>query len=98
MRNFLILTAIGCSSLPLIDAGSFKWNTKKGQNLEWTPALETPTAGFHESLVAIDPAPTSPPELRRADGKLAAKRTTAEDPNVCGYVDGDASTYVGEDD
>lgn len=97
MKKLLTIAAIGCS-FPLIEAGSFKWNTKKGHSLEWTPPRETPTAGFHQPLNAMDPVPTSPPELRRNDARLAAKRTTAEDPNVCGYLDGYAGTYSREDD
>lgn len=97
MRKFLTITAIGCS-FTLIEAGSFKWNAGKGNNLDWTPALETPTAGFHQPLTAMDPVPTSPPELRRNDAKLAARRTTAEDPNVCGYIDGYAGMHSREDD
>lgn len=94
MRKFLSITAAGCCALSLTEAGSFKWHTNKAHDLEWTPAQETPPAGSHQPLAAAHPAPTSPAELRKkdSDARLAAKRTTANDPNVCGYVNGQAGT------
>lgn len=96
MRKSLFVT-VGCCSMPLVQAGSFKWNTNKAYNHEWAPARETLAAGHHQPLgTSMPPVPTSQAELRKKDTwRLAgAKRITDEDPMVCGYVSGYLGTHL----
>lgn len=87
MRKVLSATAIGCCSLRLVEAGSFKWNANKARDdLDWTPARATPTAGYHQPASMLpNPEPTTPPVRRRRD--------TSDANSVCGYFSGIACMF-----
>ncbi|KAJ4388782.1 hypothetical protein N0V93_006242 [Gnomoniopsis smithogilvyi] len=92
MRPFFQLAAIGCS-LPLIEAGSFKWNGNQARDVgEYIPAHET-GIGRNIQTLAMGPAPTSPAQLRKErSGSFAQRRDTDDPPgSVCGYLEGSSA-------
>lgn len=89
MKRIFEVLAIGCS-LPLIEAGSFKWNGNQGRNVgEYIPAQET-GIGRNIQTLAMGPEPTSPAQLRKERSGLFADRRDTDDPpaSVCGYLEG----------
>ncbi|KAF3770714.1 hypothetical protein M406DRAFT_354539 [Cryphonectria parasitica EP155] len=91
MKRSYQLAALGCS-LPLVNAGSFVWNSGTGHDLEgYAPAQQT--AGLEDKQmvpVPAVPAPTSPPELRRSP---LGKRASSVPGSVCGYMSHDICQY-----
>lgn len=90
MKPIFSLAAMGCS-LPLIEAGGFKWNANKAHDLGgYTPAHETGDLQMQlQPVTAANPEPTSPPELKRSKVQLAERRDSSVPGSVCGYMSHD---------
>lgn len=95
MKELLRLAVVGCS-LPLIEAGGFKWNSNKAHDLGGhVPAQETGDLNMQLQPETAHPEPTSPPELRRSKMELA-RRAASVPGSVCGYMSHDLgkATYI----
>lgn len=91
MKVLLRLASVGCS-LPLINAGWFKWNSNSAHDVSaYVPAHETGNLRMHLQPTTADPEPTSPPELKRSKVQVAERRDTAVPGSVCGYISNDLS-------
>lgn len=99
MKRVFEVLAIGCS-LPLAEAGSFKWSDNQGRNVgDFIPAQETGIGRYVQTL-AMGPEPTSPAQLRKErSGSFADRRDTDDPPaSVCGYLEGSSGRTACQSD
>lgn len=87
MKHLISLAAISCS-IPVIEAGSFKWNVNNARDVGSHLAAQE-TGDLLMQLQPAGPAPTSPPDLKRPRaqvlGNRAAGDTVVVPGSVCGY-------------